>query len=319
MKSFLESFISKIVIVVILATSFTAIVFAASIPTSISYQGTMVAKGGGVVTGRKTIKFAMYSTTTGSVPFWSENHPNVTVSNSQFAAQLGQINPLPVNFFTGQTYLGLSVESDSEMVPRQQLVSVPYAYSAVNAISCSSSQLANIANSIISTNTQSIIPVGTIVAFGGSNPPPGWLLCDGRSLPISDFQQLYNVILAAHGSLDSSHFNLPDYRARFLRGVDYSPNVSPNYSGRDADAYGRSSMSSGGNSGNSVGSVQSDSFAKHQHSLMPTIANGGYPGGPLLGINGQYANNAQTATGFTGDSSETRPKNAYVNWIIKSD
>ena len=134
MKSFLESFISKIVIVVILATSFTAIVFAASIPTSISYQGTMVAKGGGVVTGRKTIKFAMYSTTTGSVPFWSENHPNVTVSNSQFAAQLGQINPLPVNFFTGQTYLGLSVESDSEMVPRQQLVSVPYAYSAVNAV-----------------------------------------------------------------------------------------------------------------------------------------------------------------------------------------
>lgn len=41
-----------------------------------------------------------------------------------------------------------------------------------------------------------------------------WLLCDGRSLEISSYQDLYDVIGTSFGSVDSDHFNLPDFRGR---------------------------------------------------------------------------------------------------------
>jgi microcystin-dependent protein len=57
--------------------------------------------------------------------------------------------------------------------------------------------------------------VGEIRLFGGERAPAGWLLCDGRSLPIGEpFLALFDVIGTAWGG-DAEHFAIPD-----LRGIE---------------------------------------------------------------------------------------------------
>jgi microcystin-dependent protein len=65
-----------------------------------------------------------------------------------------------------------------------------------------------------------VIPPGTIVSFAGpeSNVPAGWLLCDGAELSIEEHSELYEAIGTAWGK-GVKTFRLPDLRGVFLRGV----------------------------------------------------------------------------------------------------
>lgn len=104
------------------------------------------------------------------------------------------------------------------------------------------------------------VPVGTVVPFAGppGNVPDGWFLCDGSPRSSGDFPALFAAIGQAHGDGSdgtvTDDFNLPDYRGRFLRGVDTSE-------GRDPEAVGRSPMNVNGNSGDAVGSIQASATA----------------------------------------------------------
>lgn len=162
------------------------------------------------------------------------------------------------------------------------------------------------------------VPAGTIVAFGGSTPPSGWLLCDGSQVSRSTYSSLYTAIGNAYGSGDgSSSFHLPDFRGRFLRGVDGSANVDP-------DKATRTAMNAGSNTGNLVGSVQGDAF--QSFAIGSTTLDGAslVIGGTVYKVPAQNAVNTKY-TYFTDDgtngtprtSKETRPVNAYVNYIIK--
>jgi microcystin-dependent protein len=58
---------------------------------------------------------------------------------------------------------------------------------------------------------------GTIVAFGGSTAPEGWLPCDGRAVSRATFALLFAVIGTRWGTGDgSTTFNVPDLRERVL-------------------------------------------------------------------------------------------------------
>jgi microcystin-dependent protein len=110
-----------------------------------------------------------------------------------------------------------------------------------------------------------LVPSGTVVAFAGTTAPSGWLLCDGRAVRSQTYSNLFARIgrVWGDGSDDSdplSDFNLPDLRGRFLRGVDGT-------AGLDPDAATRTAIGPNGNQGNRVGSGQADSFASHNHSL----------------------------------------------------
>lgn len=155
-------------------------------------------------------------------------------------------------------------------------------------------------------------PVGTIVPFAGrlgkqqltSLANEGWLICNGREVNRKKYKKLFAAIGDAHGRGDAiKTFNLPDYRGRFLRGVDGG-------AGRDPDAATRLPANVGGLSGDAVGSVQADAFKSHNHRYHNQVgsdhngynAAGGWEGG-------------DHNTGNTGGN-ETRPKNANVNWLI---
>ena len=198
-------------------------------------------------------------------------------------------------------------------------------------------------------------PPGLVAAFAGPVVPAGWLPCDGSAVSRSNYAALFTAIGTVHGSGDgASTFNLPDYRGRFLRGVDGG-------SGRDPDSALRASAGEGGNSGDKVGTLQSSatglprtgyslsSAGMHNHSGLTGTESivGGVeasefvfynvvPAGTYFGFNpgaGYYfARTGDNGLGHvhsvqsdgthvhtvTGGDSETRPVNVYVQYIIKT-
>lgn len=168
-----------------------------------------------------------------------------------------------------------------------------------------------------------IIPPGTVVAYAGTTAPSGWLLCNGAAVSRTTFAALFTAIGTAHGIGDgSTTFNIPDYRGRFLRGVDGGV-------GRDPDRTSRTAMNTGGATGNSVGSVQGDAIRNITGSLGPlddymNIQNGCfnlsyttyYDANSNTSFGGRVINfNAANVVPTGGDN---RPTNAYVNYIIKT-
>jgi microcystin-dependent protein len=166
------------------------------------------------------------------------------------------------------------------------------------------------------------VPPGTIVAFGGPKEkiPAGWLLCDGRTVSRTEYKELFDAILISWGLGDGVNtFHLPDLTGRFLRGVA-AGNVE-----RDPDWSGRPASNPGGNTGTSpdaVGSIQGDNLKNHTHSY--TSANMRADGG--TGFEGSgFTSNSNNGNGTAVSSpplpesgNETRPKNAYVYYIIKA-
>lgn len=55
--------------------------------------------------------------------------------------------------------------------------------------------------------------LGEIRIFAGDYAPEGWLLCQGQSLSVSEYQALYSVIGNTYGG-DSVKFNLPNLMGR---------------------------------------------------------------------------------------------------------
>lgn len=64
-----------------------------------------------------------------------------------------------------------------------------------------------------------IIPIGTILPFGGESAPSGYLICDGSSISTGQYPNLFAVLGYKYGgSLNT--FNIPDMRGRFPLGTD---------------------------------------------------------------------------------------------------
>lgn len=171
----------------------------------------------------------------------------------------------------------------------------------------------------------SIIPAGTVLPFAGENAPQGWLLCDGSPISRTLHPELFEAIGTAHGIGDgTTTFNLPDLRGRFVRGVDGT-------AGRDPDKLTRSAVN-GGNSANSVGSVQDDALQNITGEFgawtrtsggngafqTPTASAGNTSntGNVTISNNGPTTNFDASRVART--SSESRGKNINLNHIIKT-
>jgi microcystin-dependent protein len=150
------------------------------------------------------------------------------------------------------------------------------------------------------------------------------LLCDGTVVSSSEYPDLFQTIGYAWGKgRGVGDFRLPDLRGRFLRGVDSEAESVPRDPGRDI----REAAYPGGNSGNDVGSVQEDSFKQHSHGLWgsPWAIGNGVDGTPqLIKFHAAKSPDDSAPEGVNPNAIlsegglETRPKNCYVNWMIKA-
>jgi hypothetical protein len=77
-------------------------------------------------------------------------------------------------------------------------------------------------------------------------------------------------------------------------------------------------MAAGGNTGDAIGSIQGDAFKNHTHAFSDTYTNFSQTsasGG--AGNTGATGTLVQADTTLHAGGNETRPMNAYVNYIIK--
>ena len=97
--------------------------------------------------------FLIYDAPTGGKALWSEKQ-EVTTSNGLFAVVLGSLEIFPDDVFVNSgRYLGIQVDPDPELTPRQRLTSVPYAINGGGWIDDSSS--------VYLTNTSANVELGT--------------------------------------------------------------------------------------------------------------------------------------------------------------
>ena len=57
--------------------------------------------------------------------------------------------------------------------------------------------------------------IGEIRLWSGNREPRGWMFCDGRTLPIRNYQALYCILGNTYGGDGRNTFQIPDLRGRF--------------------------------------------------------------------------------------------------------
>jgi microcystin-dependent protein len=308
----------------------------AQIPQNIAYQGYLT-QNGQPFNGSVPASFTLWDQSSGGTQAWNQQSQSVQVTNGYYTVMLNfsQNWQNPYTTFNNQYWLEVLINGNT--LGRVQLAASPYAMNA------------RIADSAIHIPQA---PVGTIVAYAGSirglgnEAQLGWFVCDGRLIAADSFPSYNENVGTLYGSNNfGDSLALPDLRGLFLRGVNTGTASSGSYSARTdqfADPQdGRSAPASQNSTASrtGVGSVQTDAVGPHQH-IMPVNGAIAGPGGAIYGeatisssgdVNGTSGNGGATLTslpnpagasysqGFpTGlASSENRPKNAYVYWLIK--
>lgn len=167
-------------------------------------------------------------------------------------------------------------------------------------------------------------PIGSILPYGGSAAPSGWLLCQGQAVSRTTYAGLFAVIRTSFGSGDgSTTFNLPDLRNKAAMGAGTTGALGasqlaqlPNITGKidnKSGTFGITGFSSGTGSfsGALKGSEAKGAVYTGQQntSACKVVTLDASNSGASTDING---NNVYTNNG------ETRPANVRLNFIIKA-
>lgn len=102
----------------------------AQVPTRVPFQGLLLDTGGQPLNTSVDLDFELFDALTAGTSLWSETHLGVIVVDGVYAVELGETSALtPAVVSGGVAFLEITVGGET-LVPRQQLLSVPYALSA---------------------------------------------------------------------------------------------------------------------------------------------------------------------------------------------
>lgn len=117
-----------------LAVSLPAL--AVNLPMRIPFQGKLIdPTGNNPKNGDIVMTFRLYDVPTGGSALYTEPM-TVAVANGVFAVQIGTSAQLTTDLFShASAYLGITVNGDSEMLPRQPLTMSAYAFTSMQLVS----------------------------------------------------------------------------------------------------------------------------------------------------------------------------------------
>lgn len=108
----------------------TASVTPQAATTTISYQGRLTGTDGRPINATLPMAFSLYTTPTGDTAVWDEvriGNNEVPITDGLFNVLLGSVTPIDTSILNQELWLGISINGDAEMTPREKLGSVPYA------------------------------------------------------------------------------------------------------------------------------------------------------------------------------------------------
>ncbi len=260
------------------------------------------------------VRFTIFTTDVNN-PDFLETQTLSTDEFGVFTAVIGTVNTSAfnsLNFAANDYKLKIELNDGGSWndVATQSLLAVPYA---------KASERASVAEKV--TDGGNGVPVGSIIPFAGpsENIPDGWLLCDGTTYSAAEYAELYQAIGTYWGGT-TSNFKVPDLRSMFLRGANANRTVGV-YEGQSIQSHNHNLSSNG----------RTNSAGGHTHDM---IGNNGGGGGLRRNFTFDGNNNneihdvkkikmggthSHTLSGRTENagSTETRPVNMSVNYIIK--
>jgi microcystin-dependent protein len=146
--------------------------------------------------------------------------------------------------------------------------------------------------------------LGQLAIFGGltaDHPPQGWKACDGRLLPIGQYQALFNVLGTRFGGDGTNNFALPDLRGRVALGQGQGPDQPTAYQ-------------LGQTGGAAQVALTAAEIPPHQHAVRVTTATGtaaaptgGIPAPAPAGAQGMVFAASGTALAAGTISAATQP------------
>ena len=198
-------------IVTLIAGLVTTTIAQDTVPAGMTYQGRIVGTEGESVADGSSyqIEIRIWNAPTDGTLIWGARYSNVQLNAGTFNLILGAaggesipgaaINDISFAFTESERYMGITITKNHngqaiatplEILPRQQVLSTPYAFTAETA--------QNLVDPTL------IVPSGLVAMWSGaiSHIPNGWVLCDG-----------------ANGT--------PDLRDRFVIGASSDENNQP--------------------------------------------------------------------------------------------
>ena len=155
-------------------------------------------------------------------------------------------------------------------------------------------------------------PTGSVVDFAGSNPPTGYLVCDGSAIVRSDYPALFSIIGVIYGSGNgTTTFNLPDCRGRITVGSGTGTSLTQRILGTNFGAENHT--------------LTIGQMPKHSHIITNTIYTGAAgPSAPqsiyVIGTQPTLTSNSLSSNSIAGsDQSHNNCQPSIVfNKIIKT-
>lgn len=146
------------------------------LPLRINIQGKLTDLSGAPLNGPQTVTFKIYNSpvgTAGGAPVLFTESQTLQADNGVFSTHLGSTALLTPELFAGASaYLGITVSPDSEMMPLQQLVMSPYAFTAAQLVHHSDVRVnAGSAYSTFTAEGNWLLPAGVVAgtaSFSGA-------------------------------------------------------------------------------------------------------------------------------------------------------
>ena len=268
----------------------------AQTPQTFNYQGILRDSLGKAIPSKNvTIKASILNGSASGSVVYSETHSVTTGTQGLFNLAIGGGSVVSGTFSQipwdtgGGKYLRIDFDpnagSNFSFMGTTQLLSVPYAL-----VSGSSQKSGD-------------LPVGTVNMFAGSQPPTGWLVCDGSAISRSQYSTLFALIGTTYGiGNGSTTFNLPDARGRF-----------PLAAGQGSNLTSRNLADKGGEEQHTM---TINELVSHNHTYGQQVGNAGGGGG---GANVNGNSNSGWTTDNKGGSQPfpIMPPFVTFNFVIK--
>jgi hypothetical protein len=180
---------------------------ALAIPTTINYQGYLREPDGSLTNGSYKITAKIYSAATGGSSLYTTSLPEVTVRDGLFNIVLGDDPLMPATVFTSSPlYIGISLDSDPELIPRQRLHAVPWAFQASTLVNNAQAQTVKglTSNGKVTVNGKTVMngdaTVSGNASVGGDITASGGITVTGDTVLSGDVYVLGDVTAAGGGT-----------------------------------------------------------------------------------------------------------------------